>query len=322
MYVLVSPFSKTFDDIGLTYIVPFFLQEKIHIGQIIEIPLREAIELGVIIDIYENIDTTYDESKIKSIISIKNESIFLSNYRVILVKWIASHYFTAIHNSINLFFPNNLKDKIGKDKLDLIKLNNDLSETKHIYTFNHKVKLSNIQEQTLNQIQNTQKNKILLYGLTGSGKTEIYIKLIKEYLDYGKQTLFLIPEIILTNQLSSKIKDVFGKEVLIINSTVTDATKTKYWLSINNGISKIIIGTRSALFYPYNNLGLIIIDEEHDNSYISDSAPRYNTIEVAEKITELNGNKLILASGTPSIKSMYKAVKGEYELINLLKKHR
>jgi primosomal protein N' (replication factor Y) len=134
--------------------------------------------------------------------------------------------------------------------------------------------------------------------------------------------LFLIPEIILTNQLSNKIKNVFWKEVIIINSTITDATKTKYWINIYNVDSKIIIWTRSALFYPYNNLWLIIIDEEHDNSYISDSAPRYNAIEVAEKISELNWNKLVIASGTPSIKSMYKAIKWDYEIVNLLKKYK
>jgi primosomal protein N' (replication factor Y) len=111
---------------------------------------------------------------------------------------------------------------------------------------------------------------------------------------HNKQSLFLIPEIILTNQLSDKIKNIFWNEVLILNSTVTEATKTKNWISMNNNDAKIIIWTRSALFYPYNNLWLIIIDEEHDNSYISDSSPRYNTIEVAEKITELNWNMLLL----------------------------
>ncbi len=315
MYVLVSPFSKTFDDIWLTYIVPEFLVSKIKIWQIIEIPIREFIEIWVVLDIFDNPPWDYDESKIKSIVSIKNENIFLSWYRVGLARWISSYYFTAIHNSINLFFPKNLRDRILKDKIK------STSDKKIEYSFNHKITLSEEQNTVLNNILSTKNKKILLYGLTGSGKTEIYIKLIKETLDKWKQTLFLIPEIILTNQLSNKIKDVFGENVYIINSTITDATKTKYWLEINNNNAKIIVGTRSAIFYPYNELWLIIIDEEHDNSYISDSAPRYNTIEVAEKITELHWNKLVLASWTPSIKSMYKWVKKEYEIVNLLKKY-
>ncbi len=327
MYVLVSPFSKTFDDIWLTYIVPNFLMKEIKVWQIIEIPIRKSIELWVVLNIFETININYEESKIKSIISIKNTNIFLSDYRVELVKWIANYYFTAIHNSLNLFFPKNLREKILKDKINIIFPQNDYinekDKTKNIinYSFNHNIKLSNEQNEALNNILETKKQKILLYWLTWSGKTEIYIKLIQKYLENNMQILFLIPEIILTNQLSSKIKDVFGKDILIINSTISDSTKTKYWLDINNINAKIIVWTRSAIFYPFNKLWLIIIDEEHDNSYISDSSPRYNTIEVAEKITELNWNKLLLASGTPSIKSMYKAVKWEYKLINLLKRY-
>ncbi len=315
MYVIISPFFKTFDDIGLTYSVPDFLVEEIKIGQIVEIPFRDKVEYWIILKITKKVELDYDESKIKSLISIYNKNIFLSNYRIKLITWIASHYFSPIHNSNNLFFPKNLIEKIKKEKLKL----DDLKE--YNYNFKHKIKLTKEQEKSYSQIKNSKNNKILFYWLTWSGKTEIYIKLIKDFLDKNKQTLFLIPEIILTNQLSEKIMKVFWKEVLIINSTVTAATKTKYWKNINSWNAKIIIWTRSALFYPYNNLWLIIIDEEHDNSYISDQSPRYNAIEVATKITELNWNNLILASGTPSIDSMYKWLKWEYKIVNLLKKY-
>jgi primosomal protein N' (replication factor Y) len=106
-----------------------------------------------------------------------------------------------------------------------------------------------------------------------------------------------------------------------MNSSITEGNKTKAWISINSEETKIIIWTRSALFYPYNNLWLIIVDEEHDNSYKSDQAPRYNSIEIANKITELHWNKLLLASWTPSINSMYNAIKGEYKLLKLLEKY-
>ena len=162
---------------------------------------------------------------------------------------------------------------------------------------------------------------MLLYWLTWSWKTEIYIKLIQETITSWKQALLLIPEIILTNQIAEKISNVFWDNILIINSTVTDATKTKYWIDIYNSNAKIIIWTRSALFYPYKNLDLIIIDEEHDNSYISDSSPRYNWIEVANKISDVTWAKLLLASGTPSIKNMYSALRGKYKLVSLLEKY-
>jgi len=316
MFALISPFSKTFDEIWLIYEVPDFLSEDIKLWQIVEIPIREKSEIWVVLNITDKISLDINSSKIKSIISIKNYDIFIKKYREQLIPWVASYYITAIHNSINLFFPRNLKEKILKEKLPDI----DVIEKELQYTYNSNIILSQEQDKAYNIIKKSESKKILFYWLTWSWKTEIYIKLIKDNLDKNKQSLFLIPEIILTNQLSNKIMNVFWKNVIILNSSVTDATKTKHWININNSSAKIIIWTRSALFYPYNDLWLIIIDEEHDNSYVSDSAPRYKTIEVAEKITELNWNKLVLASGTPSTNSMYKALKKEYHLVNLLKK--
>lgn len=316
MYLLVSPFFKTFDDIGLLYSIPIFLRWKIQKWQVVEIPFKDNIELWLVFDILDKKLWVIDESKIKSVISIYNEFIFLDKYRLKLLPWIANHYFSPIHNSHSLFFPKNLVWKIRNWKIKLE------SSKNYKYNFNHDIELSNNQEISYNKIVESKKNKILFYGLTWSWKTEIYIKLINDYIKKDKQVLFLIPEIILTNQLSEKIIKTFWEDVIVLNSTITDAKKTKYWIDINNNSSKIIIWTRSAIFYPYNNLWLIIVDEEHDNSYVSDSAPRYNTIEIANKLTELNSNKLVLASGTPSIASMYKWLKGQYEIINLLEKYK
>ena len=316
MYAVISAFSKSFDDLGLIYKIPIEFTNSIKVWQILEIPFKSSTEIWVILTIKKSITTNFDDSKIKEIISIKNTTIFLSGYRLKLLWWIASNYFTAIHNSHNLFFPKNLTTKIKNNKINAeIEKQTSIS---YNYSFIHDLKLSNSQETAFNQISSSKNNKNLLYWLTWSWKTEIYIKLIKKFLNEWKQSLLLIPEIILSNQISTKIKKVFWESVIIINSTITDATKTKYWLDINNNNARIIIWTRSALFYPYTNLWLIIIDEEHDNSYVSDSSPRYNSIEVANKITELNWNKLLLASWTPSIISMHKALKWDYDLINLL----
>lgn len=311
MYALISPFFKSFDDQWLTYLVPDFLVWEIKQWQIVEIPFKENIEYWVIISLNNSKNIDFDDNKIKSLISIKDENIFLDKYRNKLLTRISSYYFTAIHNSNSLFFPKNLLEKIKKGKIDFNKIWN------FDYKYNNQKDLNSEQLKSLNEIKSSKNNKILFYWLTWTWKTEIYINLIKEYIDNNKQVLFMIPEIILTNQLSKRIIDVFWEDVLIINSSITEASKTKNWLSINSWNAKIIIWTRSALFYPFNDLWLIIIDEEHDNSYISDSSPRYNTIEVAEKITELNWNKLILASWTPSVKSMYKWIKNEYEIVNL-----
>jgi primosomal protein N' (replication factor Y) len=162
----------------------------------------------------------------------------------------------------------------------------------------------------------------LLYGITWSGKTEIYIKRIQQQLENNKQSLLLIPEIILSNQLSTKIKQVFWDDVLIINSTVSAAKRTSYWMDIYTGKAKIIVWTRSALFYPYNNLWLIIVDEEHDNSYVSDQAPRFHSLDIVNKISDILRIPLLLASGTPSVTTMYKSIKWEYKQVTLLEKYK
>jgi len=324
MYIVVSTFNNSFDQIWLTYLVPDFLLNSIKLGQIVEIPFRDSIEIWVVLQIktslkpsswWKNEDQMIDLSKIKSIISIYNENIFINSKQIKLIYWLSQNYFTFIHNSLNLFFPVNLREKIIKNKLKF------WNQKKINYTFDNHLKLNENQNKSYWEILNSENNKMLLYWLTWSWKTEIYINLINEYIKQDKQVLLLIPEIILNNQIYNRLKKVFWKEILIINSTITAATKTKNRLNIYLNNSKIIIWTRSALFYPYNNLWLIIIDEEHDNSYISDSSPRYNAIEVAEKISELNWNKLLLASWTPSVNSMYKWVKWKYKIVNLLNKY-
>ena len=316
MFILVSPFWKTFDDVWLVYFVPDHLENEIKKWIIVEIPIKSNIEDWVILEILQETDIDFDISKIKSMISVKNWEVFLKDYQLLLVRWIAKFYFSSIHNALNLFFPRNLKEKILKWTLK----ENIKPEDKIDYK--NTISLNSSQQETYNKITKPDNKKILLYWVTGSWKTEIYIKLIEDCIEQWKQSLLLIPEIILTNQIAKKIEKVFPTWLVIINSSITEATKTKYWQSINSWDTKIIIWTRSAIFYPFSNLWQIIIDEEHDNSYLSDKTPRYNTIEIAEQISELLDIRMLLASWTPSIKSMYKALKGDYTLVNLLEKYK
>lgn len=314
MYCIVSPFLKTFDDVWLTYFVPDFLRSDIKIGQIIDIPIKTSIENAIVLDIIKEEDITINKDKIKSIVDIVIKEPLLQNYHIKLIQHIAKDYFSSIHNSVNLFLPKNIREKIKKNKLV------EKKETVFNYTYLENKELSVWQKKVYDQIVSTQKNKILLYGITWSWKTEIYIKLIKKYLDEWKQVLFLIPEIILTNQIGDNIKKVFWENVLVINSNITEWKKADYWLDIKQNNAKIIVWTRSSIFYPFKNLWLIIMDEEHDNSYISDKVPRYNSIEILEKISELLDIKIVLWSWTPSINTMYKWVKWKYEIFSLLTK--
>lgn len=333
MYILTSPFAKTFDTLGLLYYVPDFLTEQVWIWMIVETPIGTKIENAVVLELVDDLEQfclkyemSISEEKIKSITWVVTQTQFISGKNIVLSQFISEHYFTQIHNSINLFFPAIIRKKIlWVDEKFFSKLNWIKSEDSDPLDIKNTNNLSELQNSALEQIQSnflSNNNINLLYWITWSWKTEIYIKLIKENLEKNKQSLLLIPEIILNNQIWEKIIQTFWEDVAIINSSITDTKKTWYFLDILSWKSKVIIGTRSALFYPFKNLELIIMDEEHDNSYNSDKSPRYKAKEIIEKMLELNPNiNVLFWSWTPSINSMYKAVKKDWNLVNLLEKY-
>lgn len=321
MYIIVSPFWKTFDDKGLIYFVPDFLEWEIKIGNCIEIPIRKTIEIAIVLKVINEEEIEINLEKIKSIISIKNRNILLNNYQIFLTSWISKYYFCQIHHSLNLFFPTNIREKLKKDNFDTFLEKINLNYKKNKILNRKKIFLSHLQEKAYKEILNSKNNKILFYWITWSWKTEIYIKLIEKILLEGKQALLLIPEIILNNQIWEKLISYFWKEVLIINSSITQATKAIYWANIFSNKSRIIIWTRSSLFYPYKNLWLIIVDEQHDNSYNSDKSPRFKTLEVVEEISEELNIKVLFASWTPSINYMYKTIKEDLGIVTLLEKY-
>ena len=154
-------------------------------------------------------------------------------------------------------------------------------------------------------------------GITGSGKTEVYIELIKEAFKNGKGSIFLVPEISLTPQMINRFRNEFRENIAILHSRLTNKERADEWYNIYSGNKKIVLGVRSAIFAPVENLEYIILDEEHETTYKQDSNPRYNAKYVAIKRTELEGAKLILGSATPSIESSYYAEKGIYTLVTM-----
>ena len=177
--------------------------------------------------------------------------------------------------------------------------------------------LNEEQEFCLNTILNGIKLKYLIKGVTGSGKTEVYMRLVQDVLNQGKSAIVLVPEISLTPQMIERFKGRFGEDVALFHSRLSDGERFDEWYRVRSGKAKLVIGARSALFLPLQNLGLIIIDEEHENTYKSEHNPKYHTREVSEFLCELKNCKLILGSATPSIESYYKALKGEYKLIEM-----
>lgn len=177
-------------------------------------------------------------------------------------------------------------------------------------------KLTPMQEDAYDSIMNS--NKIsLLKGVTGSGKTEVYMNLVSYMLMEGKSSVILVPEIALTPQIIERFKGRFGKDVAVFHSKLSDGERYDEWQRVKRGDVKLVVGARSAIFLPFKDLGLIIIDEEHESSYKSDMNPKYNTIEVASYMHQMRGCKVVLGSATPSLESFYKAITMEYNLVEL-----
>lgn len=177
--------------------------------------------------------------------------------------------------------------------------------------------LNDIQKNVFNKVIFNQNKTYLLHGVTGSGKTMVYINWIKEAIKSGKEALMLVPEISLTPQITAILKGCFKDDIAIIHSRLSISQKYSAWKKIINKEVKIVVGARSAIFAPLTNLGIIIIDEEHESSYRQENNPKYNAIDIA-KIRSSNHNcPLVLASATPDVCDYYKALNDEYELLNM-----
>ena len=225
-----------------------------------------------------------------------------------------------LKNTIN-FSDNSLKGLEEKGFISIKKIKIDRNESEQ--KFHQKInKLSSIQSTALNKINDQLKNKdvVLLDGVTSSGKTEIYIKLIEIYLKSGRQVLYLLPEISLTTQIIQKLKLNFGNKISVFHSRYSLNERTEVWESINKNreSAQLIVGARSSVFLPFNDLGLIIVDEEHETSYKQqDPSPRYNARDAAIYLSKLNNSKVVLGSATPSIESASNAKNDKYGYVKL-----
>ena len=182
------------------------------------------------------------------------------------------------------------------------------------------IELSEEQKQALDKIFGTDKTTILLHGVTGSGKTMVYINAIQKALSQGKSCIMLVPEISLTPQMLKNFRAYFGDSVAMLHSGLSDGERYDEWRKLHSGQAKIVIGARSAIFAPVENVGLIIVDDEHDGSYVSDSNPRFKTVDIAEFRAKYNGAKVVLGSATPSLESYKLAKEGVYELVKMTRR--
>ena len=210
-------------------------------------------------------------------------------------------------------------------------LKNNLLESYSLTVDRIQMESMPVQEFQLNEIQEAafeklksiyqEKDIALLHGVTSSGKTHVYVKLIEEQIQAGKQVLFLLPEIALTAQIIQRLKKYFGNSCMAFHSKFSDAERVEIWNKVNKQEVQIVIGARSALFLPFQNLGLVIVDEEHESSYKQqDPAPRYHARESAMMLAKTMGAKVLLGSATPSIETYTNALSGKYGLVEMMQR--
>lgn len=267
-------------------------------------PFQNQKKTGLVVGL-SNEEPNFNTKYIEEILA---PNIFLKEWQFELAEWLSDYYFCSDLDIYRMMLPKNIwkivkregkktaKDKVYKEKDD------------HILTSD--------QEKIVNSILDSEKAVSLIYAITGAGKTEMYKKLIQAELAKGKQSLLMVPEISLTPQLVKYFEGTF-KNISVIHSRISEAKRAEEWKKIHSGESVLIIGSRSSLFYPFKNLGLVVMDEEHEWSYKQESSPRYHARDVALKISEITKAKLVFGSATPSIETMYRAKNGEFNLYTL-----
>lgn len=279
----------------------YFYEGELKRGQVVEVPLGKRKELGCVISTDESQSKEYQDTpqdKIKSIIG-PIPDIKLDESELQLFEWMASYYHYSLGQVIFDCLPNNLKRPRPLDKAE--GAGKDLEFTPNTR-----------QQYVMEEIRKGlgQFNRYLVHGVTGSGKTAIYMDLIKKTMEEGKSVLFLLPEINLTPQFTATFAHYLKGSILSYHSELADSQKYQIWQTARNTTGPVLIlGVRSSVFIPLNNLGLIIIDEEHDTSFKQDDRCPYNARDVASKKAQLLKIPIVMGSATPSIES-YSAFHG------------
>ena len=281
---------------------------KLKVGSIVQVPFGREKEIGVV---WDKAEETKKNFRLKTILEIKPFSF--SDKLINFINWFSIYNLVPKGMVLKMFLGNDL-------------LSSKKSDFKLQYISNEKIRfeLNDDQKKCLKDIQNFGNNfsVTLLQGITGSGKTLVYFERIKESLKKNKQVLVLLPEIFLTNQFNKRFEDYFGFKPSIWHSKITKKNKRIIWQNINNGKIGLVVGARSSLFLPFKNLGLIVVDEEHDNSYKQDEGIRYNARDMAISRGSFENVPVILSTSIPSLET-YKNVKSKkYNVTKLNKRYK
>ena len=298
----------------LTYAVPHELQGAVRAG------MRAAVQVGqrkMYTAIVSRVHRETPPYATKPIASVLDSAPLVNEHQLALWAWISQYYMCSVGEVMKAALPAKLKEADRKTK----RRKASRLDSAEAAAPEQMPVLSAAQQKAFDEIKKhfAEKQVALLHGVTSSGKTEIYMRLIEETLAQGRQALYMLPEIALTAQLINRLKKVF-RSVSVYHSKFSDAQRAEVYQNLlkNANEPTLILGVRSSLFLPFSNLGLVVVDEEHENTYKQqDPAPRYHARDAAIVMAVQHGAKVLLGSATPSIESYSNAVSGKYGLVEL-----
>lgn len=295
-----------------TYRLPANFEGRIQLGIRVRIPFRNRSVVGFVVGA-ESERSMDSVREVKEILEVLDSEPVVSEHLIRLAKWIGEYYFSSWGEAISNMIPKLLKP----DKPRLTERQQEIRPASSI-------RLNDEQEKAFGElkklIRQNQFAEAFLFGVTGGGKSELYIRMIKETLSRGKSAICLVPEIALTEQLELFFAHHFAKELEILHSKLTDRQRNHAWQRIRSGEKKVVLGARSAVFAPVQQLGLIVMDEEQETSYKQDQTPRYHAREVARWRARDLGALFVMGTATPTLETMQRASSGEVHLLKLTKR--
>lgn len=318
----------------LTYRVPAALAPGVRVGQLVIVPVKRKHYTAIVANLYEGADS----SDLRDMVSIVEPTALVRPDQLRLWRWMAQYYMCAPGEVAKAALPAGFKDEEkmrkrsekaasaitppSEDALEALTSGYDRQALPEL--LHHQ--LSPAQGSAADSIRQQWaegQRVVLLHGVTSSGKTEVYIRLIQEALSRGEQVLYLVPEIALTTQLTTRLGKVFGQLMSVWHSKFTDKQRMDLWRrQLGAERSPLILGVRSAIFLPWQKLGLIIVDEEHEQSYKQqDPAPRYNARDVATVLAQMLDARVLLGSATPALETYTHAQEGKYGYVALTQRY-
>lgn len=304
----IVPFDNLYD-----YRIPDEFEEFVAPGSLVEIPLGRRKTFGVVFAVESH--SALDAKKLKSLIRPIVNLPIIDPARLELLRWLCRYYFYPLGEVCESAIPAVIRDASEKVIAKALGVAESLGSPQN--NWGSRKTLNETQQVAVDKIIAGEKTQHLLFGVTGSGKTEVYLRVIEDTLSKGLGALILVPEIALTPQLQERFEQRFPGEVALFHSAQKPKALREAWMATLLGKKRIALGARSAVFAPVQNLGVIVVDEEHDSSYKQEDRLKYNARDAAIELAKLSHSKLILGSATPSCEALYSVQTGELELSRL-----